>query len=280
MGISGPDGRPGPAPRGLGRPLAACLRRRPRRAGLGRVPAGLRRHRGVLRRGPAGPGRLDTRHLPLGAVCASRPDPRPAVAAADPPLRRAAPAEGPVPAHLHLRSSRRGHPAGRAAGRDRDLRGRISGPLRTPRRGCPVQGRPAGLGQKPAGALSMDGRGLEIPEPASLLDEETVAFAADLIDRSAVAGQAEAALARPTGRRRSLPVRAVLAALLLLAIDDRPLHLTRVTELLFRRLSPASRALLGITGTAPDQRNFLAAYRRVRYCFHLICSTADPSRLA
>ena len=125
----------------------------------------------------------------------------------------------------------------------------------------------------------MDGRGLEIPEPASLLDEETVAFAADLIDRSAVAGQAEAALARPTGRRRSLPVRAVLAALLLLAIDDRPLHLTRVTELLFRRLSPASRALLGITGTAPDQRNFLAAYRRVRYCFHLICSTADPSGL-
>jgi hypothetical protein len=125
----------------------------------------------------------------------------------------------------------------------------------------------------------MDGPGLQIPEPSRLLDEETVAFAAALIDRSAVAGQAEAALARRTGRRRALPVRAVLAALLLLAMDDRPLHLTRVTELLFRRLSPASRALLGVTGTATSQRAFLAAYRRVRYCFHLICSAADPSPL-
>lgn len=125
----------------------------------------------------------------------------------------------------------------------------------------------------------MDGCGLEIPEAARLLDEETVAFAAALIDRSAVASNAEAALARRTGRPRSLPARAVLAALLLLAMDDRPLHLTRVTDLLFRRLSPASRALLGVTGTVPGQRAFLAAYRRVRYCFHLICSAADPSGL-
>lgn len=77
----------------------------------------------------------------------------------------------------------------------------------------------------------MGNAGLEIPEPARLLDEETVAFAAALIDRSAVASHAEAALARRTGRPRSLPARAVLAALLLLAADDRPLHLTRVTEL-------------------------------------------------
>ena len=125
----------------------------------------------------------------------------------------------------------------------------------------------------------MDGAGLEIPEPARFLDEQTVAFAAVLIGRSAVAAGAEAALARRTGRPRSLPVRAVLAALLLLAMDDRPLHLTRVTDLLFRRLTPASAALLGITGTATSHRAFLAAYRRVRYCFHRICSTADPSGL-
>jgi hypothetical protein len=121
--------------------------------------------------------------------------------------------------------------------------------------------------------------GLQIPEPARLIDEETVAFAAALIDRSEAAGQAEAALARRTGRPRSLPARAVLTALLLLATDDRPLHLTQVTQLLFRRLTPASRALLGVTGTATSQRAFLAAYRRVRYCFHLICSAADPSAL-
>ena len=100
----------------------------------------------------------------------------------------------------------------------------------------------------------MDGRGLEIPEHGRLIDEETVAFAAALIDRSGTAGQAEAALARPAGRRRALPVRAVLAALLILAMDDRPLHLTLVTDLLFRRLSGASRRLLGVSGAAPAGR--------------------------
>jgi hypothetical protein len=126
----------------------------------------------------------------------------------------------------------------------------------------------------------MSGGGLEIPGPSRLVDEEAVAFAALLIDRSGAADQAEAALARRTGRRRALPVRAVLAALLLLAMDDRPLHLTLVTELLFRRLTPASRSLLGVTGTATGRRGFLAAYRRVRYCFHLTCSAGDPSGLA
>src|SRR5260221_2023671 len=62
-------------------------------------------------------------------------------------------------------------------------------------------------------------------------------------------------------------------------MDAGPLPLPRVPELLFRRLSPASRALLGITGPAPDQRTSRAACRRVRYCSHLICSTADPSGL-
>ena len=125
----------------------------------------------------------------------------------------------------------------------------------------------------------MDRGGLEIPGPAMLPGEETVAFAVILTGRSGAADQAEAALARRTGRRRALPARAVLAALLLLAMDDRPLHLTRVTDLLFRRLTPASRTLLGVTGTATSRRAFLAAYRRVRYCFHLTCSAADPSPL-
>jgi hypothetical protein len=89
----------------------------------------------------------------------------------------------------------------------------------------------------------------------------------------------EAALAHRTGRPRPLPVRAVLAALVCLALDDRPLFLTEATRLLFCRLSPASRALLGVTGTAATQQAFLAAYRRVRYCFHAILETMDPSPL-
>ena len=74
-------------------------------------------------------------------------------------------------------------------------------------------------------------------------------------------------------------MRAVLTALLCLALDDRPLFLTEATRLLFQPVSPASRRLLGVPGTATTERAFLAAYRRVRYCFAAICSVMDPSAL-
>ena len=106
-----------------------------------------------------------------------------------------------------------------------------------------------------------------------------VAFAAALIDRSGTAPVIEAALAHTTGRPRPLPVRAVLTALLCLALDDRPLFLTEATRLLFSQLSPASRQLLAVPGTAATRRAFLAAYRRVRYCFGQILTVADPSAL-
>ncbi|HEV3068898.1 MAG TPA: hypothetical protein VGY50_13675 [Streptosporangiaceae bacterium] len=121
--------------------------------------------------------------------------------------------------------------------------------------------------------------GLDLPADASGVSDETVSFAAGLVDRSGKAPVIEAALAHRTGRRRPLPVRAVLAALVCLALDDRPLFLTEATRLLFCRLSPASRRLLGVTGTAATQQAFLAAYRRVRYCFHAILETMDPSPL-
>jgi len=121
--------------------------------------------------------------------------------------------------------------------------------------------------------------GLGLPPAGGGISEEVVAFAAGLIDRSGKAPVIEAALAHRTGRPRPLPVRAVLTALLCLALDDRPLFLTEATRLLFCRASGTSRALLGVTGTAAGRRGFLAAYRRVRYCFHAICSVMDPSPL-
>ncbi len=124
----------------------------------------------------------------------------------------------------------------------------------------------------------MNTAGLTLP-PAAAASDTTVAFAAELIDRSGTAPGIEAALAHRTGRPRPLPARAVLTALLCLALDDRPLFLTEATRLLFCQLSPASRRLLGVPGTTPDERAFLAAYRRVRYCFGAICSVMDPSPL-
>ena len=125
----------------------------------------------------------------------------------------------------------------------------------------------------------MDGGRLEVPGPGSAPDGQAIAFAAELIDRSGQAPVIEAALAHRTGRPRPLPVRAVLTALLCLALDDRPLFLTEATRLLFCQLSGASRALLGVPGTAATHQAFLAAYRRVRYCFHQICGVVDPSPL-
>ena len=121
--------------------------------------------------------------------------------------------------------------------------------------------------------------GLDIPQPSTLPGDEAVAFAAGLIDRSGTAPVIEAALAHKTGRPRPLPVRAVLTALLCLALDDRPLFLTEVTRLLFGQLPGASRVLPGVTGTIPTRRAFQAAYRRVRYCFGQILKVADPSAL-
>ena len=60
----------------------------------------------------------------------------------------------------------------------------------------------------------MGGGGLDIPGPGPAPDEQAVAFAAALIDRSGTAPVIEAALAHRTGRRRPLPARAVLTALL------------------------------------------------------------------
>ena len=125
----------------------------------------------------------------------------------------------------------------------------------------------------------MSGAGLTLPAAGGRISDETVAFAAELTDRSGKAPVIEAALAHRTGRPRPLPVRAVLTALACLALDDRPLFLTEATRLLFCQLSPASRRLLGVPGTATTERAFLAAYRRVRYCFAAICSVMDPSAL-
>jgi hypothetical protein len=120
---------------------------------------------------------------------------------------------------------------------------------------------------------------LAIPETAGPLDDALVAFAAELVDRSQVAQRAEAALAKPTGRRRALPVRALLVGLLVCALEGRPLLLTAVTDVLYRRLSGTARDTLAVTGTAPTPKRFLARYRCVRYCFHALAGTVDPSGL-
>lgn len=116
-----------------------------------------------------------------------------------------------------------------------------------------------------------------LPQCCSALSSQALSFCTGVIDASGVAERIEAALSRSTGRRRSLHVRALLVALLCLAIDDRPLHLKAATKLLFSGLDATWREELGVVGKADDKRTFLARYRQVRYLFHLVISVVDPS---
>jgi hypothetical protein len=106
--------------------------------------------------------------------------------------------------------------------------------------------------------------------------EETVAFASEVIDDSGVAERLEALIARRRGRKRELRVKALLVALFVLVLDDRPLHLKAATRLLFS-LSSKWRHDLGLRGDATTKKRFLARYRQVRYLFHLLVSVMDPS---
>ena len=119
--------------------------------------------------------------------------------------------------------------------------------------------------------------GRPVPVFTSALSEEAISFCTGVIDGSGVAEQLEHVLKRATGRPRALKVRPLLVALLLLAIDDRPLHLKAAPKLLFWRLPTAWRARLGIRGDASGRKAFLARYRQVRYLFHLVVSVIDPS---
>ena len=97
-------------------------------------------------------------------------------------------------------------------------------------------------------------RGLEIPPVASVLTDEEIAFAVQVVDSSQVAEYLESLLVRETGRRRSISVRALLVGLFLLAIDGRSLHLKAATTLLFCRLPVHWRHRLGICGEAGSRK--------------------------
>jgi hypothetical protein len=102
------------------------------------------------------------------------------------------------------------------------------------------------------------------------IGDEVVADALSLIDRSRVAEWLEAQLLarqRRPGRPRAISVKALLCALLLLATDDRPLHLSGATEVLFVRLSEPAKEWLGVEGAvtekpSPGDRRVHRALRR------------------
>jgi hypothetical protein len=116
----------------------------------------------------------------------------------------------------------------------------------------------------------------------SLIADVEVDQCRQLIERSKVAELLEEELAashKRRGRPRAISVMALLCALLLLATDDRALHLSAVTDVLFTRISDKAKASLGVRGTSSDRLSFLARYRQVRYLFAAVASVMDPSGL-
>jgi hypothetical protein len=120
-------------------------------------------------------------------------------------------------------------------------------------------------------------QGRPVPVSSSALTEEAISFCTEVIDSSGVADELEGLIKKPTGRPRALKVRALFVALLLLAVDDRPLHLKAAAKLLYWRLPAPWQARLGVNGDASGRKAFLARYRQVRYLFHLVLSLVDPS---
>src|SRR5207247_844605 len=108
---------------------------------------------------------------------------------------RAGAVDAPGPVQLHLRAPGRGHPGPGAAGGHRDRRGRVAGPVCPPRGGHRLlQGDPAG--PLPRGAHPVSGDGPILPPPGGGVSDQTVAFAAELIDRSGKAPAFQAAYRR------------------------------------------------------------------------------------
>jgi hypothetical protein len=120
-------------------------------------------------------------------------------------------------------------------------------------------------------------QGQPVPAFTSVLTEEAISFCTGVVDSSGVAERLEGLIKKSTGRPRHLKVRAILVALLLLAIDDRALHLKAATKLLFLKLPAPWREKLGVTGEASSRKAFLGRYRQVRYLFHLMLGPIDPS---
>jgi hypothetical protein len=115
--------------------------------------------------------------------------------------------------------------------------------------------------------------------------DATVRWAINVIDRTPLL----AALARwraqdqraPGGAPTTFPIRALLVALVVLAVLHEPLLMLSVRDVLFRRISDAMQVELGVPEPPGplDRRGWKATYRNVRTRFHSMLRLMDPSTL-
>ena len=162
---------------------------------------------------------------------------------------RAAPDDGAVPVHFHLRPPDRGNP-------DPVLLA-VTGIARlgrwpaTPATWTAPRPRPCcGPGARPGGRAGLMSPGWHAPS------DELLAFAAELIDRSGTAPVIEAALAPHRPAPPAAGARGAHRAFCL-ALDDRPLFLTDATRLLFCQLpAPPGSCSASLAPPPPSGRSW------------------------
>ncbi len=122
-----------------------------------------------------------------------------------------------------------------------------------------------------------------LPSHRSTVDDETIRLSIRVVDESGIVGRLgawkEAERRGPGGRPETFSTRALLVGLAACVLTDQPMHLTRVTEILFAQLSPAWRRQLGLPEppAADDPQAWDALYRNVRTRFHGMLALVDPS---
>ena len=86
--------------------------------------------------------------------------------------------------------------------------------------------------------------------PAGKIEDDFVWQALGLIDRSNLLAPIDvwenAERSGPGRRPKTIPVRALLVAMVLCAVTDQPMLATRFTDVLFRQISPTMRHALGV----------------------------------
>ncbi|MET8950510.1 hypothetical protein ACWEO4_04715 [Streptomyces sp. NPDC004393] len=100
------------------------------------------------------------------------------------------------------------------------------------------------------------------------------------VDHSGLVALLEEFVHLPRGRRRTLHLRSLLIGLhLCTQATGGKIVLEQVTDILYFRIAPSRRALLGVHEYADNDQGFEAAYAVVRRLFHAMKDAMNPSPL-
>ncbi len=127
------------------------------------------------------------------------------------------------------------------------------------------------------------GFGTPVLRTTAPIADAVVREAGAMLDRSPLLGRIETwkneNRSGPGGRPEEFPTRALLVAMVVVALTGDDMLVTDFCEVLFCRISPEMRAKLGVPHppNVRDEKGWKAVYRNVRTRFHGLLGLMDPS---